>query len=359
MRRREVLKTLPALAVGAAVASRELFAQSGRRIPLGIQYGGAGATPDANKMKMEMFKQIGYDLIEPVNMNGFDPTLFRKQADEVGLGLYSIHITTANTAPRGQGAGPAGGGRGGGQAAGGAPAGAPAGAAGQAAGGGQPGGGAPAGAGGGQGGGRGGGGQAAGGGQAGAAAGGAAGGGRGGGGGAPAATAYAKNGRPLHSQVVVGQDTTYNNEGILSIVRAQAPILRDLGVTYGVLGATSITSYSTVDGLKRMSDVYNQAHKILRAVGVNLSYHTHEWELWPVQNDGRMGVELVMQNTDSAIKAQIDIGWAAWGGADVVSFIRNHANRIALLHMRDYKDGAVTTAGEGVFDWPGSSRSRR
>ena len=290
MNRRDVLKTLPAIAAGAALAPRELFAQApGRRIPLGIQYGGPGATPDDNKIKMEGFKAIGYDLIEPVNMRGFDPALFRKQAEEVGLQLRSIHITTTDMsapAPRGQGAGPAG----------------------------------------------------------------RQGGGRGGGNAAPGP--YAKNGRLLHSQVVIGQDKTYANEGILAIVKAQAPILRDLGVTYGVLGATSITSYSTLDGLKRMADTYNQAHRILRAVGVNLSYHTHEWELWPVPNDGRMGIDLVLQNTDSAIKAQIDIGWAAWGGADVVSFIRNHANRIALLHMRDFKDGAVTTAGEGVFDWP-------
>src|SRR5262245_49555582 len=177
MRRREVLKRLPALALGAAVAPTSLFAQAGRRIPLGIQYGGPGATPEANKMKMEGFKQLGYDLIEPVNMSGFDPTLFRKQADEVGLGLYSIHITTANTASRGEGAGPAGaGGRQGGER------------------GGQPG------AGGGQPGAPGGGGR---------------------GGGAPTGV-YAKNGRPLHGQVVIGQDTTYNNEGIINIVKAQA-----------------------------------------------------------------------------------------------------------------------------------------
>ena len=308
MNRREVLKTLPVIAVGAALAPKQLFAQNaGRRIPLGIQYGGAGATADANKMKMETFKQMGYDLIEPTNV-GSDPSLFRKQAEEVGLGLHSIHISNANTAPRGQGAGAAEG---------------------------QPGGAGGNGGRGVQ--------QAAapGGGQQGGAA----------GGGAPASV-YAKNGRLLHSSVVLRQDTMYSNEGIINIVKAQAPILRDLGVTYGVLGATSITSYSTVDGLKRMADTYNQAHKILRAVGVNLSYHTHEWELWPVPNDGRMGLDLVLQNTDSAIKAQIDIGWAAWGGADVVSLIRNHANRIGLLHMRDFKDGAVTTAGEGVFDWP-------
>jgi hypothetical protein len=335
MNRRDVLKSLPVLAAGAALVPERLLAQAGGpRIPLGIQYGGPGATPDANKMKMEGFKAIGYDLIEPVNMRGFDPALFRKQAEEVGLQLRSIHITTADTsapAPRGQGAGPGGGQGGGGRAAGdGQPAGgAPQAGGGQAAGapagGGQPGGGA-------------------------AAAGAAPGPGRGGGNAAPGP--YAKNGRLLHSQVVIGQDTTYNNEGILNIVKAQAPILRDLGVTYGVLGATSVTSYGTVEGLKRMADVYNQAHKILRAVGVNLSYHTHEWELWPIPEDGRTGVEYVMANTDSAIRAQIDIGWAAWGGADVVSFIRKNANRIGLLHMRDFKDGAVTTAGEGVFKWP-------
>src|SRR5579871_1526931 len=112
MNRRDLLKTLPVMAVGAALAPRRIAAQAaGRRIPLGIQYGGPVADPDGNKMKMQMYKDIGYDMIEPTGMRGFDPKLFRKQADEVGLGLHSIHLTSADTsAPpaRGQAAGPGG-----------------------------------------------------------------------------------------------------------------------------------------------------------------------------------------------------------------------------------------------------------
>src|SRR5688572_4339030 len=97
MNRRDVLKTLPVIAAGAALTPARLFAQTtGRRIPLGIQYGAPVLDPDGNKMKMEGFKAIGYDLIEPVNMRGFDPALFRKQAEEVGLQVRSIHISTAD-----------------------------------------------------------------------------------------------------------------------------------------------------------------------------------------------------------------------------------------------------------------------
>jgi hypothetical protein len=54
MDRRDVLKVLPALAVGAALAPAQLLGQTARRrLPLGIQYGGPVLDPAANKTKME------------------------------------------------------------------------------------------------------------------------------------------------------------------------------------------------------------------------------------------------------------------------------------------------------------------
>jgi sugar phosphate isomerase/epimerase len=95
-----------------------------------------------------------------------------------------------------------------------------------------------------------------------------------------------------------------------------------------------------------------RGHKILHAAGVNLSYHSHEFDWWPVEGSGRIGFDVLVENTDPGIKYQVDIGWAAFGGADVVDLIKTHASRLGLLHLRDFKDGQVTTAGEGSFDWP-------
>ncbi|MGB3630102.1 MAG: TIM barrel protein, partial [Terracidiphilus sp.] len=45
----------------------------------------------------------------------------------------------------------------------------------------------------------------------------------------------------------------------------------------------------------------------------------------------------------------LDAGHAYHGGADVPAFIYAHYRRIIGFHLRDYKNGKLTTLGTGTF----------
>lgn len=284
MHRRDVLKTLPVLAAGAAFLGRDAAAQApaGARLPIGWQFGTPRATPDANKAAMEEIRAIGYDMIEPAGFGTFDPALLRKQAEEVGIRIRSIHVGNDQQAaffPR----------RIGGPGPGGAP---------------------------------------------------------------PAPPPPPARGVPRRrpQNILEIQDATYSPAAVAQIARVTAPLVRDAGIEWAVLGASAISSFASVDAIRRYGDAFNKANDIFKAAGVKMSYHSHEFDFEMV--GGRMGFDVLVEHTDPSIRMQVDLGWAAFGGADPIAIVNRHASRLALFHLRDMKDNNLSVAGDGVFNWP-------
>jgi sugar phosphate isomerase/epimerase len=59
-----------------------------------------------------------------------------------------------------------------------------------------------------------------------------------------------------------------------------------------------------------------------------------------------------MAETDPhAVTFELDVYWAAFAGHDPVEFLRRHADRISLLHMKDMDaERGYTEVGEGTLD---------
>jgi sugar phosphate isomerase/epimerase len=85
--------------------------------------------------------------------------------------------------------------------------------------------------------------------------------------------------------------------------------------------------------------------------GIRLGYHNHEFEFEP--QNGTTMFERIRNETDSElVSLQIDLGWAAFAGADPVQLIRENPGRVPLLHAKDLSaDGGSATSGEGVLPW--------
>jgi inosose dehydratase len=103
---------------------------------------------------------------------------------------------------------------------------------------------------------------------------------------------------------------------------------------------------TTEDELKRKIEALNAAGKFARGIGLEFSYHNHWWE---VQSKIHEIEALYAQTDPSEVSFLLDAGHAYRGGADVPRFLRQHAPRIAALHLRDYKDGKQVPLGEGSF----------
>jgi len=83
--------------------------------------------------------------------------------------------------------------------------------------------------------------------------------------------------------------------------------------------------------------------------GLTLAYHNHAFEF---EGDG---LDALYAATDkSALKAQLDLAWVKIGGQDPAAYLRKHADRTPLVHLKDYdatKKPQWTPAGQGTLDF--------
>lgn len=123
------------------------------------------------------------------------------------------------------------------------------------------------------------------------------------------------------------------------------------------LGAPVVGSGITRPELRSVDEWIAYAERIdhlgelARERGMRYLVHTHDWEL-TTSYDGRTPLDLLMEHTDAAdVAFELDVYWAARAGADPVELLREHPDRIELLHLKDAaRDGSITAPGDGTLD---------
>ena len=112
----------------------------------------------------------------------------------------------------------------------------------------------------------------------------------------------------------------------------------------------------------------NRFGKEAAARGLRLYVHNHDEEiktryLYDIDHDGRPRMvsawEIVAANTDPRlVHFEVDVHWTRIGFgldhfADVLAFLREHRDRIEMLHVKDTDArGNITDLGKGTTDWP-------
>lgn len=138
-------------------------------------------------------------------------------------------------------------------------------------------------------------------------------------------------------------------------LRDVASLLAQLAAT----GARDICNSGLLDWNKRSTgdyaesiELFNTTGRRLRAAGVYLHYHNHEWEF--DRTDGeRTGMDLLLAGLDpAAVDLGLDLGWVLRAGHDPVGFLRANADRIGYLHLKDFNGTDWCPLGRGRQDWP-------
>ena len=114
------------------------------------------------------------------------------------------------------------------------------------------------------------------------------------------------------------------------------------------------------DRYARMADFLNQAGAVLKAKGIAIGYHNHNFELAPLGD--KTGLQILIEKTDPAIvRFEIDTGWIAAAGQDPVAWLQRYPGRFKQMHVKDIKASTVpnfhlrqdpTEVGSGKMDWP-------
>ncbi len=105
------------------------------------------------------------------------------------------------------------------------------------------------------------------------------------------------------------------------------------------------------DGARRLNIVGRR----LSAEGFSLVYHNHAYEFeTPEKGASVCGMDLLLAQTDPAVvRFEFDTFWLESTGRDAVAFIRQHADRVALIHAKDLRkrDREDVPAGQGDVDF--------
>jgi sugar phosphate isomerase/epimerase len=97
-------------------------------------------------------------------------------------------------------------------------------------------------------------------------------------------------------------------------------------------------SSMSADDFRRIAAHANEIGQKVKAAGMQYAYHNHNFEFRDV-GDGKTGYDILLQETDaSVVKFETDCGWMKVGGKDPVEYLKRHGNRIAMLHVKDFKN---------------------
>jgi sugar phosphate isomerase/epimerase len=113
-------------------------------------------------------------------------------------------------------------------------------------------------------------------------------------------------------------------------------------------------AYSNKEDYENMAKTLNALAIKCKAKGILFGYHNHGHEFQEFQ--GEYGLDIIYKETDSElVKAEIDTYWVQHAGLNPVEYIKKHAGRCDLIHIKDMEivDGErrSTEVGNGIMDF--------
>jgi sugar phosphate isomerase/epimerase len=104
------------------------------------------------------------------------------------------------------------------------------------------------------------------------------------------------------------------------------------------------------EALAALAPRLNEFGRRCRAQGIAFAYHNHDFEF--EQAGGRYLLDLLLDSTDPALVGlELDVYWAAYAHVDPASYLRGHADRVRLLHLKDLgADRRFAEVGDGTLD---------
>ena len=133
--------------------------------------------------------------------------------------------------------------------------------------------------------------------------------------------------------------------------------LQTLGCEHAVVPSVPEDRRSDAAAVSQLTASFNQFAATCRAEGISFAYHNHAFEFAPLAGDGagRTFFDVLVADTDPALVGlELDLYWAAHAGVDPLALLRQHADRVPLIHLKDMAkdDRADVPVGDGTLPWP-------
>jgi len=116
----------------------------------------------------------------------------------------------------------------------------------------------------------------------------------------------------------------------------------------------------SIDDFKHIADEFNGYGAICKKHGLRFAYHPHDYPYKPV--DGQLPIDVLLAGTDkNLVDFQMDFYYTVTEGQNPEIYIKKHAPRFRLCHMRDVlkerlpagsEEESACDLGTGIIDYP-------
>ena len=127
----------------------------------------------------------------------------------------------------------------------------------------------------------------------------------------------------------------------------------EMGHDYLICPGLPRSERSSLDGYRRVADVFNRAAEQALQESIAFGYHNHAQEFVPI--DGQVPYDVLLAETDSeTVLMQMDLFWILRGGRDPLEYFDRYPGRFHSVHVKDMDglpDGDMVDVGQGNIDF--------
>jgi sugar phosphate isomerase/epimerase len=131
---------------------------------------------------------------------------------------------------------------------------------------------------------------------------------------------------------------------------------RIVGHRYLIVPAIPEGERVTVDGVKRVAELFERAGMEAKAAGLRCGFHNHDVDFAPI--GGRKGSApfdiLLQETTPDHVVFELDLYWITKAGRDPLHYFARHPGRFELVHVKDSAgppEHRMVDVGRGTIDF--------
>lgn len=113
---------------------------------------------------------------------------------------------------------------------------------------------------------------------------------------------------------------------------------RTLGATKVRIGAMPSEALESLETVRGFAAAANEFGRRLADDGIQLCYHNHHFDF--TRYDRRFVMDIIAEEAPQ-VGLEVDVHWVQRGGLDPVTTLARYGERVALVHLKDYRIGRI------------------
>lgn len=141
---------------------------------------------------------------------------------------------------------------------------------------------------------------------------------------------------PTSHAILLQDEGATTPDGLLTVPPMEQTFAaaKTLGVEIVIDPYVGPSEWQTREQVAAIANRLNERAKQAAEHGLRVGYHNHDHELSQTI-DGTPVLEVFADLLDPAVVLEVDLYWAAAGGADPVALLQRLGNRVAAVHIKD------------------------